>query len=58
MSFENSFDQTIEKNEIIIVTNSKTMLEKVHLIWQGGGWRYWNSKLEILVALLISGSIF
>ena len=26
-------------------------LRKVHLIWQGGGgWRYWNSKLEILAA--------
>ena len=25
-------------------------LGKVHLIWQWGGWRYWNSKLEILAA--------
>ena len=32
------------------------------LIWQGGrrggGWRYWNSKLEILAAPLDSSSIF
>ena len=36
----------------------KTLRESSFNMTRGGGWRYWNSKLEILAAPLASGSIF
>ena len=43
-------DWTRLVNKGFIIFAKIFALGKVHLVWQGWGWRYWNSKLEILAA--------